>query len=237
MPYKVIKRATHSLQFSNDTAYPVPLSTKTIAPLAVSANPTKEKIKTYRSRRNEQSIHHQWKTCDTSPTKSTETRTVQARTPSNQSICWSGDKQSAPDTSWLNPCQPRQPTFPRRSGYPQGSGEVLERDRGAKSPVSFQPPPRGANKIYTYDEVFLMEEGKTNDQSPTQLTFSPHRQEKSKNPEKTCKKGLTSGEECGILSELQESGTARSAKGERTKKTWKKFKKPLDKRTTKWYTK
>ena len=64
-----------------------------------------------------------------------------------------------------------------------------------------------------------MEEGKTNDQSPTQLTFSPHRQEKSKNPEKTCKKGLTSGEECGILSELQESGTARSAKAERTKKT------------------
>ena len=56
MPYKVIKRATHSLQFSNDTAYPVPLSTKTIAPLAVSANPTKEKIKTYRSRRNEQSL-------------------------------------------------------------------------------------------------------------------------------------------------------------------------------------
>ena len=28
---------------------------------------------------------------------------------------------------------------------PQGSGEVLERDRGSKSPVSLQPPPRGAN--------------------------------------------------------------------------------------------
>ena len=62
-------------------------------------------------------------------------------------------------------------------------------------------------------------------------------QEKSKNPEETCKKGLTSGEECGILSELQECGTARSAKAERTEKLEKKFEKPLDKRTTKWYNK
>ena len=99
---------------------------------------------------------------------------------------------------------------------PQGSGEVLERDRGSKSPVSLQPPPRGGNKIYTYDKVFRIGEASTKPISPTQL---PYRQEKSKNPEKTCKKGLTSGEECGILSELQESGTARSAKGGRTKKT------------------
>lgn len=49
-------------------------------------------------------------------------------------------------------------------------------------------------------------------------------QGKSKNPEKTCKKGLTSGEECGILSELQESGTARSAKAGRTKKLEKSLK-------------
>ena len=66
-----------------------------------------------------------------------------------------------------------------------------------------------------------MKKAKTNDHSPTQL---PYRQEKSKNPEKTCKKGLTSGEECGILSELQESGTARSAKAERTKKLEKSLK-------------
>ena len=45
---------------------------------------------------------------------------------------------------------------------PQGSGEVLERDRGSKSPVSLQPPPRGANKIYTYDVVFRIGESKTN---------------------------------------------------------------------------
>ena len=92
----------------------------------------------------------------------------------------------------------------------------MERDRGSKSPVSFQPPPRGANKIYRSDEVFRIGEASTKPISPTQL---PYWQEKSKNPEKTCKKGLTSGEECGILSELQESGTARSAKGERAKKT------------------
>ena len=124
--------------------------------------------------------------------------------------------------------------FPAAADPPKGSGEVLERDRGSQSPVSLQPPPRGANKIYTYDVVFPIGEANTKPISPTQL---PYWQEKSKNPEKTCKKGLTSGEECGILSELQESGTAKSAKAERTKKTSKKFEKPLDKRTTKWYNK
>ena len=124
--------------------------------------------------------------------------------------------------------------MPRRSGSPKGSGEVLERDRGSQSPVSFQPPPRGANKIYTYDVVFPIGEANTKPISPTQPTLSTGKIEKT---EKTCKKGLTRGEECGILSELQESGTARSAKAERTKKTRKKFEKPLDKRTTKWYNK
>ena len=65
--------------------------------------------------------------------------------------------------------------MPRRSGSPKGSGEVLERDRGSKSPVSFQPPPRGANKIYRSDAVFLMEESKTNDISQPQLPFTPPR--------------------------------------------------------------
>ena len=50
---------------------------------------------------------------------------------------------------------------PRRSGSPKGSGEVLERDRGSQSPVSFQPPPRGVNKIYTYDVVFPPGEANT----------------------------------------------------------------------------
>ena len=61
--------------------------------------------------------------------------------------------------------------MPRRSGFPQGSGEVLERDRGSKSPVSFQPPPRGANKIYTYDVVFLIEKSKINAQSKTPIPY------------------------------------------------------------------
>ena len=59
--------------------------------------------------------------------------------------------------------------MPRRSGYPQGSGEVLERDRGSKSPVSLQPPPRGANKIYTYDVVFSIGEARKKIQSQTPL--------------------------------------------------------------------
>ena len=50
---------------------------------------------------------------------------------------------------------------------PQGSGEVLERDRGSKSPVSFQPPPRGVNKIYTYDVVFIPGEARKKAQSQT----------------------------------------------------------------------
>ena len=65
------------------------------------------------------------------------------------------------------PVSPRQPIFPRRSGSPKGSGEVLERDRGSKSPVSFQPPPRGANKIYNSDTVFSIGEANRNDISPT----------------------------------------------------------------------
>ena len=57
--------------------------------------------------------------------------------------------------------------MPRRSGSPRGSGEVLERDRGSKSPVSLQPPPRGANKIYTYDVVFSMGGSQYNPNKPT----------------------------------------------------------------------
>ena len=53
---------------------------------------------------------------------------------------------------------------------------MLERDRGSKSPVSLQPPPRGANKIYESDEVFLMEESKTNDISKTWI---PYKKEKA----------------------------------------------------------
>ena len=50
--------------------------------------------------------------------KPTETRTVQARTQSIQTSRRSGDERPAPDTGILYPCQPRQPTFPRRSGFP-----------------------------------------------------------------------------------------------------------------------
>ena len=48
----------------------------------------------------------------------------------------------------------------------------MERDRGSQSPVSFQPPPRGANKIYRSDEVFLIEKTQTNDISQTQFPYN-----------------------------------------------------------------
>ena len=149
------------------------------------------------------------------PNTPTETRTIQSRTQiaKQYSELASNDSTGYKLTISLSTAAAK---MPRRSGYPKGSGEVLERDRGSQSPVSFQPPPRGANKIYRSDEVFRIGEANTKPISSTQL---PYWQEKSKNPEKTCKKGLTSREECGILSELQESGTARSAKAERTKKT------------------
>ena len=85
----------------------------------------------------------------------TETRTIQSRTQiaaqnselgSNDSTGYRNPKSLSTAAAYISP--------PQR--IPKGSGEVLERDRGSKSPVSFQPPPRGANKIYTYDVVFSM---------------------------------------------------------------------------------
>ncbi len=106
-------------------------------------------------------------------------RTVQARTQSNQTSYRSGDEQFAPDTGILYPYKPAAADMPRRSGHHQGSGEVLERDRGSKSPVSFQPPPRGADKIYTYDVVFSIGEANTKPISHTQFPYLP-REEKIK---------------------------------------------------------
>ena len=50
----------------------------------------------------------------------------------------------------------------------------MERDRGSKSPVSFQPPPRGADKIYTYDVVFPIGETNINDKGKTKFLI-PHK--------------------------------------------------------------
>ncbi len=109
------------------------------------------------------------------PTKFSETRTVQDRTHDTQTIYRRGDEQSAPDTGILNGSIPAAADMPRRSGFPKGSGEVLERDRGSKSPVSFQPPPRGVNKIYKSDTVFYIGENNTNNQSKTQFPYLPPR--------------------------------------------------------------
>ena len=108
------------------------------------------------------------------PNNPTETRTIQSRTQIAKLHSHLGSNDS---TGYRNPksLSTAAAKIPRRSGFPQGSGEVLERDRGSKSPVSFQPPPRGANKIYKCDVVFLMEESKTNDISQPQFPFTPPR--------------------------------------------------------------
>ena len=93
------------------------------------------------------------------PNNPTETRTIQSRTQIAKlhSHLGSNDSTGYKLTKSLSTAAA---DMPRRSGSPKGSGEVLERDRGSKSPVSFQPPPRGANKIYTYDVVFPIGEAR-----------------------------------------------------------------------------
>ena len=73
------------------------------------------------------------------------------------------------------PISPRQPTFPRRSGFPRGE-EVESRGwrRGAPqspSPSSFGAP-QGNNKIYKCDVVFPSGEARINNQSQTQFPYN-----------------------------------------------------------------
>ena len=125
----------------------------------------------------------------------------------------------APDTGCLYPCPPRQPTFSRRSGHLRGQ-ERCWRGIGDRNPLSLSNRPREEPIKSTHTMWYsALVKPKLTITAQRSLPFPPYWQEKSKNPEKTCKKGLTSGEECGILSELQESGTARSVKAERAKKT------------------
>ena len=104
------------------------------------------------------------------PDNPTETRTIQSRT---QTAAQNPELGNSDRTGYRNPesLSTAAAKMPRRSGSPKGSGEVLERDRGSKSPVSFQPPPRGANKIYKSDEVFRIGESKTNPIRKTQFPY------------------------------------------------------------------
>ena len=68
------------------------------------------------------------------PTKFSETRTVQARTQSTQSIRRSGDERPAPEYSYLYCPKPAAAVMPRRSGFPglrrwspEDGGEGLRR--------------------------------------------------------------------------------------------------------------
>ena len=123
----------------------------------------------------------------------TETRTIQSRTQIAKLHSHLGSNDS---TGYRNPksLSTAAPKIPRRSGFPKGSGEVLERDRGSQSPVSFQPPPRGINKIYKCDVVFLMEESKTIDISQPQFPFTPPR-------------GINKIYKCDVVFPMEESKT------------------------------
>ena len=124
--------------------------------------------KTSRSRRNERPTPPPMKNERHQPNNPTETRTILSRT---QIAKLHSHLASNDSTGYRNPksLSTAAAKIPRRSGSPKGSGEVLERDRGSKSPVSFQPPPRGVNKIYTYDVVFSIGEAKINDTRTTQI--------------------------------------------------------------------
>ena len=111
--------------------------------------------------------------------------------------------------------------MPRRSGFPQGS-ERCWRGIGDRNPLSLSNRPREEPIKSTHTMWYSLWK-KAKQTTKAQRSYLTGRKNR-KNPEKTCKKGLTSGEECGILSELQESGTARSAKAGRTKKLEKSLK-------------
>ncbi len=105
------------------------------------------------------------------PNNPTETRTIQSRT---QIAKLHSHLASNDSTGYRNPksLSTAAAKIPRRSGFPKASGEVLERDRGSKSPVSFQPPPRGANKIYKCDVVFPIGEARKKVPKPPAASIS-----------------------------------------------------------------
>ena len=75
------------------------------------------------------------------PTKSTETQATSARTQFPQTIYRSGDEQSAPDTSCLYPCPPRQQICPAAAD-PQRGQERCWRGIGDRNPLSLSNRPR-----------------------------------------------------------------------------------------------
>ena len=71
----------------------------------------------------------------------------------------------------------------RRSGHLRGQERCWRGIGDRKSPVSFQPPPRGADKIYRSDVVFPIGETNTNNQSQTQFPYIRPREEQIKSTE------------------------------------------------------
>ena len=136
------------------------------------------KKRNYKATRTASFFHPIMKNERLKPNTPTETRTIPARTQSNQTPRRSGDEQFAPDTSCLYLCQPRQPTFPRRKATIKSTSAMwysaLQKTNTNDISQTQLPytPPRGVNKIYKCDAVFPIGEARTETISQTQLPYN-----------------------------------------------------------------
>ena len=119
---------------------PLPFIRHIDVPFAVSGNPTKDYSPTPRSRRHEQPLPPIMKNERNKPNNPTETQATTART---QIAAQNSELGMSDSTGYRNPksLSTAAAKMPRRSGYPKGSGEVLERDRGSKIPCLFPTAP------------------------------------------------------------------------------------------------
>ena len=101
-------------------------------------------------------------------------RTVSARTQSTQTSRRSGDDRPAPETSCLNPCQPRQPTFPRRSRSPGWMRWSPEDGEGGLRRVLLPRPlvrRKATIKSTSAMRYSALEKTQTNDQRITPIPY------------------------------------------------------------------
>ena len=167
------KRVSHTVQATNDTGISIPLPAETNAPIAVSANPTKDHCQTPRSRRHKQSIPTIMKNVRYQPNNPTETRTTIART---QKAAQHSELAISDSTGIQIPILPQ--ARGSSNAPPQRIprvDEVESRGWGRRAPQSPSSSsfgaPQGNNEIYNNDTVFRIGEINANDQNQTQLPY------------------------------------------------------------------
>ena len=138
----------------------IQLSAKRNNPIAVSANPTKEKAKpNVAAGTNDLSPNNEKRAIPAQRNLLKREQSKPEHNSPNRYIEVGMNSLHRIPESYI-PVNRGSKHFPAAADPPKGSGEVLERDRGSKSPVSFQPPPRGVNKIYNSDTVFPIGEAR-----------------------------------------------------------------------------